>query len=565
MGDPVTSQPVVFSSTKSSTAPAAAAVPASATLSKHSVPSKEAVSVSKGNLCPSPSQSLANISTGTTNGVKKINWADSDDDEDFLASFIPNKTTRIQELQDTVAAMDARITDLTTVIRERDSRIAKVESTAKEQQRRLADLQESMKGFAGQIEELKKESHKQPLQVQELVAKVDAKDQRIAPLEIKVDEHRTTITELDLGDKSTQVSSQDAPVSAEGAGQTKMERLKAQSTDEDVKTTKQPAQHIGQATTVKSAGDAFASEMPSPESKPAPTKESVPSVNLAGFPIFATRSTVKNIPPPPPAPKLKMGVDLSKFAHKPAIKQLGSKHKAGTESEERIAKSGPVPKIDPSQDIRTKPHHERVLFANGPKAQVLIGDIVLATVPKYLLMQCSMKAHKHFSDHPDATSFTLPAGSMDVDAAKAHLRWMKEMTFQSRVYSITLHADETFDNKNLQICRAARVLGLSSMYVGHFTKIFCDRIRSDLASFEFMSKVAALAYPENDPIYDCLANNLATFRMRNTVKKPAELEAFLKKHADLKTRVEKIEERMRKELNGQKGTKVVHVGRKTVV
>jgi hypothetical protein len=143
-----------------------------------------------------------------------------------------------------------------------------------------------------------------------------------------------------------------------------------------------------------------------------------------------------------------------------------------------------------------------------------LGDEILTTLPKYILMQTSHKAFKHFTDNSDATTFVLLAGSMDKGAAKAHLEWMKEMTYQGRVYSVTLHYDEKFDDENLQICRAARVPGHNNMYVGHFTKIFCDRIRSNTASSEFLNKIAVLSYPEDDPLYDCLANNLANLRAR---------------------------------------------------
>lgn len=283
------------------------------------------------------------------------------------------------------------------------------------------------------------------------------------------------------------------------------------------------------------------------------------------FPIFATPTTVRTAAPPPPAPVLKMGIDLSKFLKKPASKQHNKKAEAGSGLDRFNVKKGPAPKINPLLDIRTKRHEERTLLAHGPKIQIKLGEVFLGTVPKYAFMQCSSKGFKHFTKSPDANPLTLPAGSMNAEAASAHITWMREMTYQSRVYSITLHSDEKFDDKNLQTCRAARVLGLNNMYVGHFTKLFCDRIRSNSASYEFMSKVATLAYPENDPIYDCLINNLANLRMHNAFQKHVELEAFLEKHTSIKSRVEKIQERMRKQQFGHKGpneTKFVRVGKK---
>lgn len=290
-----------------------------------------------------------------------------------------------------------------------------------------------------------------------------------------------------------------------------------------------------------------------------------PAVVYCDFPIFATPTTVRTAAPPPPAPVLKMGIDLSKFLKKPASKQHNKKAEAGSGLDRFNVKKGPAPKINPLLDIRTKRHEERTLLAHGPKIQIKLGEVFLGTVPKYAFMQCSSKGFKHFTKSPDANPLTLPAGSMNAEAASAHITWMREMTYQSRVYSITLHSDEKFDDKNLQTCRAARVLGLNNMYVGHFTKLFCDRIRSNSASYEFMSKVATLAYPENDPIYDCLINNLANLRMHNAFQKHVELEAFLEKHTSIKSRVEKIQERMRKQQFGHKGpneTKFVRVGKK---
>lgn len=495
-----------------------------------------------------PSPPLLDISTdnilGTTNGVKKSNWADSDGEEDFLTSF--TSTERVKELEETVTAKDARITDLTTAVQEKDTRIAELEST---------------------LDELQKENHKQFLHVQKLVAEVDEKDRRIAALETEVDQHCATIAELGVGENSTQVSSHQAAPATNAADTPAATTVKVKAQHETIDTNKQaePA-----AQTAIKAAPTDTNALVSPSAKTVSTKAAGPSVNFSAFPVFATPVTVKHTAPPPPAPKLKMPVDLSKFVKKLAAKSAAPKKKVEATSDE-TAKDGPAPKIDPTSDIRMKRREERALFANGPKVQVKMGDTGLSTVPKYVLMQCSHKAFKHFTDDPDANTFTLAAGSMDEAAAKAHLEWMNEMTYQGRVYSVTLHSDEKFDDKNFQICRAARVLGLNNVYVGHFTKIFCDRIRSNTASYEFLHKIAALAYPENDPLYDCLANNLANLRTRNAVEKPAELEALLKKHTGLKARVEKIEERMRKKQDGMnsvkgpnngKDIKVVHVGKK---
>jgi hypothetical protein len=190
------------------------------------------------------------------------------------------------------------------------------------------------------------------------------------------------------------------------------------------------------------------------------------------------------------------------------------------------------------------PHGQRVVYGNGPEVIVKLGDVKLATIPKYVLMQCSSKALKYFNDNPEATSWVFLAGSMDADAATAHLKWMDEMTFQSRVYSVRLQTDPVYDKKNIQICRAARVLGLNNTYVAQFTKQFCDRIRAQDVSFEFMDLVCQLAYPENDPIFDCLGNNLVNQKKVGNAKVVADLEKLLSKHVLLKAKIEKVEKRI---------------------
>ncbi|UPX12715.1 uncharacterized protein EKO05_0003254 [Ascochyta rabiei] len=497
---------------------------------------------------------------GAKDDTKKSNWADSDDDEEFLASF--TDTSHIQELEKTVIAKDARIIDMDNALQEKDGRIAELEDVVERQQRGLDKMNISTDVLSTQVEGLKTEAHKQLFHVQELITEIEKKDRRIAVLEIDLDRLCDTIVGLDVEQASKQASSHETSmVVDEEVTKEKDSEKEAQSTKTEDAPTKPVVQNNDKGT--------FVLDADSPEPKATFPGAAGSVVDLSGFPVFVTPATIKQTAPPPPAPKLKMGIDLSKFAKKTSSKTpIIPKAKSGSGTSKHDKWDSPAPKIDSSSDVRTKSYEERVLFANGPKVEVKMGGVSLPAVPKYILMQCSSKAFKHFTESPEVTTFTLPANSMDFDAAAAHLGWMKEMTYKGRAYSITLNSDEKFDDKNLQICRAARVLGLNNMYVGHFTKIFCDRIRSDAASYEFLSKVAAAAYPENDPIYDCLTNNLANLRTRTTVKEPAKLKELLDAYPGLKTCVEKIGERMHKKQRGAKGennTKVVHVDKKMFV
>lgn len=196
-------------------------------------------------------------------------------------------------------------------------------------------------------------------------------------------------------------------------------------------------------------------------------------------------------------------------------------------------------------------HAQRVLYANGPDVDVILSETKLATLPKYILMQCSTKAYKHFNDNVDATSMTFPEGSMEAEYAKLHLSWMDEMTYQGRVYSVTLNAE--LDSRNVKICQASRAMGLNNTYVGHFTKILCDKIRTNTTSMGFMSMICEVANPDNDPVFECLVNNLANQQMnQTTAREPAELEMLSEKFPLFKEKMDAINFRVKNSRAGER-------------
>lgn len=513
----------------------------------------------KKKLPPLQSQHTRDSSLQAFIGTKKTSWADSYDEDDLLSS--PISSERVDELENAMTADNDRTKDLLASLEETTAHITKLESTKKSQEGLINHLQVDAKVSTVQIEELKKENHKQFLYIKELTAVMDEKDRRITYLENEVEEHRTRAAELDTTLDADELSTHIDNLSASPQD--------AEPIDEGIKAKKVHNSDNVVHQKPKEISTCFVASQPLPNGSHTKTPDSGPAVNTSKFPIFATAATIKQTAIPPPAPKLTMAIDLSKFAKKPATSSVAPKKSDSAQVEATTGDT--IPKVDPNVDIRSKSREERKLFAKGPRIQVKMGDETIGTVPKYVLMQCSAKAFKQLTSNPSATTFEIPADSVDAIAAAAHLDWMKEMTYQGHVWSITLHADPKFDDRNLQICRASRVLGLNNMYVGHFTRTFCDRIRSDPESYDFLSKVALVAFPTNDPVYDCLANNLATMLMRNTAKKPEELKMFLDKFPDLKTKVEKIKERAMngrhgsekgaKGAKGAKGDGLVHVGK----
>ena len=493
---------------------------------------------------------------------KKADWADSDEDEEFLAAFSAKRSDlRLISLESEMFQKDTRIEELETVVLVRDMRIDELEHMVQEKDDRISDLEVYAEEHAERVEQLSKENHEQYLHVQELVAEVDEKDRRIDKLEKALDEKAAIIRSLEVeSDSQTQVSTEHADVEqAKKIEPIRVKARKAKGTiDESSDDEAVPNVILSDTSTASTTDYPSENGISQPKGAEKTTIESVqedttgPSFRESDFPIFVTRETLKIVPPAPMPKKMSFPIDFSKYGRKvsptSAVMQPNSmkgKHNpisaSGLKFKYTHAKTDTVPDFDPCMDIRQMDLAQRVLYANGQKVIVKMGEIRLATLPKYVLMQCSGKAKKYFTENPNATSIIFPADSMNLEAAKAHLVWMNEMTYQSRVYSITLNVDQKFDAKNLKICRAARVLGLNNTYVGHFTKQFCDRIRHNEASVEVMNMICDLAYPENDPIFDCLAYHLFNQRMRKTLKMSDELAILLANHAVLKTKMESME------------------------
>lgn len=504
---------------------------------------------------------------GTTNGTmpstpKQTDWADSEDDEDFYAAFSATKDPRIVKLEHEVAHKSSRIEELENTLGMKDMRITQLEGFVEEKVGEVVGLEAAVEDKDARIIELKNDNHVQYLYVQELVAEVDEKARRIMKLEGELDVKATRIHELEMESESnTQASTQDLDIpntnmsnKPEPPVTPPPEEIRPNFKPEDIQAELKPKD-----TQAQSKPESIPSDTkPTPSVAPADEPSAGPTVNEGSFPKMWSPDAPKKVLPPVEKPKiLKMGIDMSKYGKKAPVKmpqphqQSAAKARPGhtlpwgQASRQNRTKTAAVPKIEPHKDIRHMPHADRVIFANGSDVTVTMGDAKLGTLPKYVLMQCSEKANKYFTEHPDATTLAFPAGSMDAEAAKAHVQWMDEMTYQGRVYSITLNADEKFDERNLKICQAARIMGMNNTYVGHFTKILCDRVRSNTSSMDFMSTICELAYPDNDPIFECLANNLVNQQLSNAARAPEELEKLQAKFPILKVKMESIGQRVK--------------------
>jgi hypothetical protein len=517
---------------------------------------------------------------GASNGTyakpasaKKTNWADEDDDDNtFIAEFM-SQDPKIATLETTIALKEERLKELDAVVVTKTLRISELEGAVQDKDHHIRDLEADIQEKDNKIELLKKENREQLLRNQELLREADGKADLIKKLESELQQKTVVIRDLEqelaspvpvspndaelaIEDQfKNEVASSTKTVSTNSLAETKTKGEKTESVtsgSDSFEIVDPPAIEEVKAEKVEST-----TTIEQPKENGATKATSGLSLGASEFPTFVTKQTLKVVPPAPKPKTLTLGIDMSKYGKKPAAPAAktvppsspvadknGHTTPWGHSSRQARDKTGTMPEFNPSADIRHMSHGQRVVYGNGPEVTVKLGEVKLAAIPKYVLMQCSGKALKYFSVNPEATSWIFPAGSMDADAATAHLKWMDEMTYQSRVYSLRLQTDAVHDKKNLHICRAARVLGLNNAYVAQFTKQFCNRIRAQDVSFEFMDLLCQLAHPGNDPVFDCLANNLVNQKKVGNAKVAADLEKLVAKHIPLKEKMEKIEKRI---------------------
>jgi hypothetical protein len=442
-------------------------------------------------------------------------------------------------------------------------RIEHLERKIENTEQQIAGLQSELNRKVFIVSKLNSDSHTQSLYVQKLVAELDEKSRRIQELEVDVDEKAARIHDLEMeSDSQTQVST-DSDSEKMDLGK----HAEPDNTQSPVNIT-EPAPEPNLETQVVDSTIATVPSQPATRTtstvtpgRPLMDSPIGPAVNDAKFPKMWSPDTPRIVAPVEKPRVLKMAIDTSNFGKKLILAaQMSARvidkgiaaSSYGASSKDR-AKTDVMPVINVSKDIRQMPHKERMLYANGPDVSVLVGSAKLATLPKYVLMQCSEEAYKHFMKNPDADSINFPVGSMDSDAARAHLQWMLEMTYQGRVYSLALNNDDKFNDKNLKTCQAARVMGLNNTYVGYFTKAMCDRIRLNNYSMEFVSQICDLIYTDNDPIFSCLANNLVNQRMNRATVKPNGFDSLLDKYPLLKEKTAKIERRCQNGRAPEKG------------
>jgi hypothetical protein len=280
-----------------------------------------------------------------------------------------------------------------------------------------------------------------------------------------------------------------------------------------------------------------------------PALGSPPSSNVSQQTVFVTADRIKKVPPPPPARKLTLGIDPSKFQKKIPQPQPTTARRLLYSS--RHGNSA-TPTIDPGKDIRRMSKEEREPFGYGPTVQIFLDNKMVATVPKYGFMQVSLKAFKYWNENPNATPMKFEADAFTLDALSIQLEWIAMHTYCNKVFSVNLKS-EAGDRQNLELFRCARALGLHPMYMGHFTRMYCDQIRKG-PSYDLISLIEELTWDDADPIFECLANN---WLLNYSKAKPEAIPAWeskLTRLPRLAAKIHDVRSRKNSALGGARGS-----------
>ncbi|KAJ4360785.1 uncharacterized protein N0V89_001352 [Didymosphaeria variabile] len=419
-----------------------------------------------------------------------------------MPGTVIQQAKRIQELETTIVHQAKRIVDLEGDVKDKDANIEHLTGAIEEKEAHISRLEANI---------IDRDTH-----IANLTSQVDEEIRRTKKLRDELQEKMVLVQDLELQVAET-ISVPDSGSLTEVEEDAEEESLSTPARESRTVLMAEACEDIDVPgdTTAGAIAAALEAQTPIKPETATSSEDEFPALSPVDFPAlgsptpvrdlkrspFVTADNIKKVPPPPPARTLKLGIDPSKFQKK-SVAGHGGRFMFGS----RRANEGP-PKIDTSKDIRKMSKEEREPFGYGPTVQFIIGNDTVASLPKYMLMQVSSKAFNHWTANPTALTIKFDAGSMTKEALNIHLEWITMHTHCSRVYSVSLKPENS-DRYNLEIVRCARVLGLHSMYMGHFTRLYCQKVR-DGPTDELIALIEELAYTDDEPIFDCLANNMA--------------------------------------------------------
>jgi hypothetical protein len=506
------------------------------------------------------------------NGGNGVNGHHSYDGAESTTDSHDEKNKRIQELEAELIKKNHYTAELVAQVDEKDRRVEQLEAHVTSQRRLIAALEDNMKDLKLQLNEvLTKKSVDTPETTESSkdsdLAEPPVED-RIAKLEdnikaLTLQINSATPVESSAHTETIQAPKHDVPAEKPDHMQDTSEAAAGDSVDgtqDTQSTTAKPNDAMSNGSVDSSSVES--TESPSKTKSPGKTvalTESLPKTESPGDTATLTDSWPKPeapgkkaawgtgdgamdspkqtkplTPVVPPAPKLNFPIKKVPNADREEKTLAWVTQPVNTSGS-----SGRWSFGSSEKDIRDMALHERNELFKGPSVNVLIGTENLRGFPKHMLMAVSPKIRDYFLKNPNETYIAFPAGSIAVPVMQILRDYFRSMGIQKSVYSLKLRYNWQQD---LAIRRDCCFLGMDK-YVAHFTRQYCDKVREGFVGFENIALIEKNT-TDDDALFNCLANNLATMRRRGNLPDPEKFEAFLKQHPRLAQAIGSIDTRI---------------------
>lgn len=478
-------------------------------------------------------------------------------------ALVASKDARIQGLEGELASKDRHIAQLSTQLDERDHRIEQLEQDLTVYRHRTADLERKLNAH-----KLTKSVHQHTRNATptESSPESPAKDSSMGSSVVIVS---GSVAE---SESNTDVST---VVLDEGLAEKFTDGPQDTIANETEKPTAPSVEHANPEVTIDNPADVVINEGPRtpkaqlppkvlpspkvqlpPKFQPSPKVQSTPKAQATHKPATAESTAVKEALPSPsivaaspkhkqtkakaaaapvkPAPKLMIPIKNGGKIE-PKVTTAAWADKAAT----HIGKGALTAGI-PTKDLREMPLPERNELFRGPTVSILMGTEHVRGLPKNMLMAVSPPIRKYFEVHPTETFIAFPPRSLAVPCLEMLKVYFRNMGSHKNVYSLRLtHMIE----QDLAIRRDCIFLGMDK-YVAHFTRNYCDKIRGGWIGLDNIACIEKNT-KDDDSMWECLANNLASMRVRGLIPEPEKFEEFLQAHPRLAQAIGRIEARIK--------------------
>ncbi|KAF2788357.1 hypothetical protein K505DRAFT_421163 [Melanomma pulvis-pyrius CBS 109.77] len=464
-------------------------------------------------------------------------FEDSDDDDNDVqlssASIDPDaKDSRIQRLEGEVAAKDARIKTLEGEGCAQDTRTQELSTTVEENELHIKELVFLSDEKARQTVQLVDELERKSKEIRHLEDKVKALENRFEAIENKVKTLEGKVDHVPLDEPAPEV-----PATEKSTPEKRAPKDATVVPVADSPTPNDPPPNMSESNQAPLVAQTEGTTMATPLKSPTILCRT-PAPRDIIAPVFVTPDMVKSVPPVAPAPVLKFpNKNLKETTTPPKLAKVAL---ATLKKADMDAAKGAWSATGSLPDVRNFPFEQRKELGQGPKTCIVLGEVPIQGVPKKMFMQVSEMANNFFTKQPHANQMHIPANSMVIAAARELMAWVSDVCTSPKEFSVKLRFlsnTPDADAQNIAIMSAARYLGMST-YVRHFTRHYCDEIRRQMLSLKTIALIEKF-FAVDDPVFECLVNNLAHHRSKQNLPRQEQFEEFIKGHPKLAAAMEK--------------------------